>query len=119
MLEEKTLHEYTVLKFCLTGLHWLAMTIWISVKGTDFGTNCAERWLFRIVLGFIYIFVFLNLHDGPARSRMVPYFCLMLLENAALYAIWIVHSQHDSIVLTTAIPIVIFGGFFLGMYEGG
>ncbi|PVD23824.1 hypothetical protein C0Q70_17098 [Pomacea canaliculata] len=85
---------------------------WMHFKGTDFGTNCAERWLFRIVLGFIYIFVFLNLHDGPARSRMVPYFCLMLLENAALYAIWIVHSQHDSIGLTTAIPIVGFASQF-------
>lgn len=100
--------------FFLTGGHWLVMTVCIWLKGTDLGSGKAEQWLYRIISGFIYIFVFLNLHQGPTRARMAPYYCLIIVENAALYAVWLIYGVHDVEALTIMVPLVIFGGFFMG-----
>ncbi|KAK7485331.1 hypothetical protein BaRGS_00023430 [Batillaria attramentaria] len=100
---------------CLfAGLHWIAMTTCICITGTDFGSGKVERFLFRVVSGFIYIFVFLNLHDGPSRGRMGAYYCLMLLENAVLYAVWVIYGHNEIQVLNIAAPVIVFGGFLVG-----
>ena len=105
--------------FCsLLGMHWLIMTVWIWIKGTDFGKGAVEKGLFRFVLGFIYIFVYLNVHDGPARSRMTFYYCLLFLEDAALFAVWVVYGE-PLFSMKIGAAVLVFGGFLLGMFFVG
>ena len=99
---------------CLLGIHWLIMTIWIWIKGTDFGHGKVEKGLFRFVSGFIYIFVYLNVHDGPTRSRMTFYYCLLFLEDAVLFAVWIIYGK-PPLSMKIGAAVLVFGGFLLGM----
>ncbi|XP_070196574.1 XK-related protein 6-like, partial [Littorina saxatilis] len=98
-----------------SGIHWLIMTIWIWVKGTDFGKGRVEQCLFRMVSGFIYIFVYLNVHDGPTRSRMTFYYCLVFLENAVLFAVWVIFGV-PALDMKIGVASVVFGGFVLGRF---
>ncbi|XP_067679346.1 uncharacterized protein [Haliotis asinina] len=100
--------------FLAAGIHWVAMTIWISVKGTDFGDGVCERGLFQIVAGFMYIFCFLNLREGRSRYRMLVFYLVFFLENAALVAVWFTFKGTSS-VLDYVTPSVVFGGFLLGI----
>jgi hypothetical protein len=90
------------------------MTAWIWLKGTDFGQGRLERALFRLVSGFIYIFVYLNVHDGPTRGRMAFYYCVVFIENCVLFVLWFI--AHDTLQQgwTIGASLVIFGGFVVG-----
>ncbi|XP_071117324.1 uncharacterized protein [Haliotis cracherodii] len=100
--------------FLAAGIHWIAITIWISVKGTDFGDGICERGLFQIVAGFMYIFCFLNLREGRSRYRMLVFYLVFFLENATLVAVWFAYKETSS-VLDFVTPSVVFGGFVLGI----
>ncbi|XP_059140183.1 uncharacterized protein LOC131928244 [Physella acuta] len=95
------------------GVHWLVAFICISVRGTDFGTGCCETWLLRLACAFIYIFVFLNLNDGPSRWRIVAYYLLVLLENIGMVTIFLVLGNGADLILVACL--VVFAGFFLGI----
>ena len=100
-------------QFHLSGCHWLLAFLWISCRGTDFGSSFCERWLFRVVCGFIYIFVFLNLNDGKSRWRVLTYYCLVLAENAAMMAVFLL-TLDGAEELMISLCSVVFGGFVLG-----
>lgn len=104
-----------LMKFCISGAHWLIAFICISVRGTDFGTGCCETWLLRLACAFIYIFVFLNLNDGPSRWRIVAYYMLVLLENIGMVTVFLVLGNGVDLILIACL--VVFAGFFLGESE--
>ncbi|XP_035826442.1 XK-related protein 6 [Aplysia californica] len=93
------------------GFHWLIAFIWISVRGTDFGSSFCEKWLFRAVCGFIYIFVFLNLNDGKSRWRVSTYYTLVFLENAAMVVVFLTLGNGADLIVVTCLSV--FGGFVL------
>ncbi|KAG7260215.1 LOW QUALITY PROTEIN: hypothetical protein CRUP_033842 [Coryphaenoides rupestris] len=67
-------------------VHWCAMAFWVVHGGTDFciGRRCCSN----MVVGVVYIFCWFNVREGRTRLRMVAYYALVLLENAALSALW-------------------------------
>lgn len=92
------------------------MTAWITVQNTDFGDTACEKRIFNAVSGFIYIFCFLNLKDGPSRTRMAIYYIITLIENSVLVIFWFVYkSENSPSWLTITTPTVIYGGFVLGL----
>ena len=86
--------------------------MWIAIRGTDFGSTVCERWLFRFVCGFIYIFVFLNLNDGKSRWRVTTYYTLVFVENVAMVVVFLLMDTSEYGMIITG-PLV-FGGFILG-----
>ena len=93
------------------GCHWLYMCI--SCRSTDFGVSLCERWMYNVLRGFIHIFVFLNLKEGKSRWRMLGYFCLVLLQNAAMLYIFHLTKDVPQDVMISLCAVV-FGGFVLG-----
>ncbi|GFO37106.1 Xk-related protein [Plakobranchus ocellatus] len=104
------LHNWVL---AVMGAHWLIAFIWISVRGTDFGTDCCERWMFRLVCGFIYIFVFLNLNDGMSRWRVTAYYILVLLENTGMLVAYLVLKDNTSGIITACV--LVYGAYMLGL----
>ena len=98
--------------FFYVGSHWLIAFIWISIRGTDFGTDCCERWVFRLVCGFIYIFVFLNLNDGISRWRITAYYVLVLLENTGMVAVFVILGHTTGGILVAFA--LVYGAYMLG-----
>ncbi|RUS69149.1 hypothetical protein EGW08_023088 [Elysia chlorotica] len=104
------LHNWVL---AVMGGHWLIAFIWISIRGTDFGTDCCERWVFRLVCGFIYIFVFLNLNDGISRWRITAYYVLVLLENTAMLVVFVILGDStDGIIIAF---VLVYGAYMLGL----
>ncbi|KAL8598585.1 hypothetical protein ACOMHN_013468 [Nucella lapillus] len=99
---------------CLfVGVHWVLMTVCTSIKGTDFGQGKWEKVLFHIASGFMYVFIFQNIHEGPSRGRMVPYYGLVFVENGALFAVWLIFGT-PALGMKVAASVLVFGGFLLG-----
>ncbi|XP_061191359.1 uncharacterized protein LOC133199560 [Saccostrea echinata] len=97
------------------GIHWLVMTAWITLQNADFGDTACEKRIFNAVSGFIYIFCFLNLKDGPSRKRQTIYYIVTLMENSVLIILWFLYKPNTSpdwLSITT--PTVIYGGFVVG-----
>ncbi|GFR93485.1 XK-related protein [Elysia marginata] len=101
------------LVLAVMGGHWLIAFIWISIRGTDFGTDCCERWMFRVVCGFIYIFVFLNLNDGISRWRVTAYYVLVLLENTGMLVVYVILDGNVDGIVTAFV--FVYGSYMLGL----
>ncbi|XP_068070397.1 XK-related protein 5b isoform X1 [Danio rerio] len=81
MLFCSTFHWWT----CgVLGFHWLIMMFWQVSQQTDICINRGSWRLFNFILGALYIFIFVNVKDGPSRYRMTGFYLLMLLENTFL-----------------------------------
>lgn len=120
--ERKKCYDVHVLRFryiirsCLfTGVHWLLMTAWITFQNADFGDTACEKRIFNAVSGFVYIFCFLNLKDGPTRGRLTIYYIITLVENTILVILWFLFKPDTSPDwMNIATPTVIYGGFVVG-----
>lgn len=59
---------------CASGVHWLGTTFWMVSQQTDI-IRSTSRWrLFNLVLGAIYVFLFLNVKCGQSRCRMIGFY---------------------------------------------
>uniref|UniRef100_A0A3P9K4Z4 XK-related protein n=1 Tax=Oryzias latipes TaxID=8090 RepID=A0A3P9K4Z4_ORYLA len=97
-------------------LHWCIMTFWIVHCETDFCISKWEEIVFDMVVGIIYIFSWFNVKEGRTRCRLFIYYFVILVENAALSALWYLYR----IPKTTdafAVPAlcVIFSSFLTGV----
>uniref|UniRef100_G3TZI2 XK-related protein n=1 Tax=Loxodonta africana TaxID=9785 RepID=G3TZI2_LOXAF len=68
--------------------HWCIMTFWVIQGETDFCMSKWEEIIYNMVVGIIYIFCWFNVKEGRSRRRMTLYYCIVLLENAALTGFW-------------------------------
>lgn len=97
-------------------LHWCIMTFWIVHCETEFCVTKWEEIVFDMVVGIIYIFSWFNVKEGRTRCRLLIYYLVILLENAALSALWYLYR---SPVGTDAFAVpalcVIFSSFFTGI----
>ncbi|KAK2868660.1 hypothetical protein Q7C36_000531 [Tachysurus vachellii] len=97
-------------------LHWCIMTFWIVHCETEFCVTKWEEIVFDMVVGIIYIFSWFNVKEGHTRCRLFIYYLVILLENAALSALWYLYR---SPVGTDAFAVpalcVIFSSFLTGI----
>ncbi|KAJ8682749.1 hypothetical protein QAD02_018541 [Eretmocerus hayati] len=80
-------------------IHWLGMTLWIILESRGLITFCRnpkraphlpltimekiKSTLFSCVLGFVYIFIYLNPEDSGTYAKHLFYYSICLLENLA------------------------------------
>lgn len=97
------------------GLHWIATTLWIRYLKTTFcSDNRILKFMYPVVIGFIYIFCFFNVKDGSTRIRLVVFYFLMGVENFALMGAWLPYRHEYGVVFLAALGMV-FGGYFIGV----
>lgn len=56
------------------GFHWLTASFWLVSQQPDI---CTGPWCWRAfngILGFVHVFLFLNVKDGPSRFRMASFY---------------------------------------------
>ena len=96
--------------------HCILMCIWLSWHKTKFFTNSdVLEFFFYLALSFVYIFHFLNIHDGHTRLRYLFYYSLIFVENTALISVWYVSVSYH---MWLSLPILIYVnvGFFIGVF---
>ncbi|XP_029381429.1 XK-related protein 4 [Echeneis naucrates] len=97
-------------------LHWCIMTFWIVHCETDFCISKWEEIVFDMVVGIIYIFSWFNVKEGRTRCRLFIYYLVILVENAALSALWYLYrSPHTTDAFAVPALCVIFSSFFTGV----
>nr|XP_045013323.1 XK-related protein 7 [Jaculus jaculus] len=96
--------------------HWCVMTFWVIQGETDFCMSKWEEIIYNMVVGIIYIFCWFNVKEGRSRHRMTLYYCIVLLENAALTGFWY-SSRHFSTDFSSLILVcVVASSFALGIF---
>ncbi|XP_054624160.1 XK-related protein 4 [Dunckerocampus dactyliophorus] len=97
-------------------LHWCIMTFWIVHCETDFCISKWEEIVFDMVVGIIYIFSWFNVKEGRTRCRLFIYYLVILVENAALSALWYIYrSPHPTDSFAVPALCVIFSSFLTGV----
>ncbi|KAI3375416.1 hypothetical protein L3Q82_021904 [Scortum barcoo] len=97
-------------------LHWCIMTFWIVHCETDFCISKWEEIVFDMVVGIIYIFSWFNVKEGRTRCRLFVYYLVILVENAALSALWYLYrSPHNTDAFAVPALCVIFSCFLTGV----
>ncbi|XP_052106330.1 uncharacterized protein LOC127738891 [Mytilus californianus] len=97
------------------GIHWIFMTFWITMQNAEYGDTACEKRLFNSISGFIYIFCFLNLKEGPSKSRMAAFYCFILAENALMMLLWFIYKPENTPAWLEITSLsLVFGGFVLG-----
>ncbi|CAK6977660.1 XK-related protein 4 [Scomber scombrus] len=97
-------------------LHWCIMTFWIVHCETDFCISKWEEIVFDMVVGIIYIFSWFNVKEGRTRCRLFIYYLVILVENAALSALWYLYrTPHTTDSFAVPALCVIFSSFLTGV----
>ncbi|XP_026169088.1 XK-related protein 4 [Mastacembelus armatus] len=97
-------------------LHWCIMTFWIVHCETDFCISKWEEIVFDMVVGIIYIFSWFNVKEGRTRCRLFIYYLVILVENAALSALWYLYRlPHTTDAFAVPALCVIFSSFLTGV----
>lgn len=111
-----TLYGYWVLLVIL--LHWVSMFLWLmSPKNVFYGENMAfyRKMMMSFLIGFCYIFCYINLQETSSRHKVITFYVTMLLENTLLISVWL-GSLHASPWYRDGIIALIFISFFLGIF---
>merc|ERR1719270_684761 len=72
----------------LCAAHWIIMASWIIFQRTAACNTKCEEFLFALVLGVIYIFMFFNAKEEKTRYKYLLYYTFCLVENTAIITIW-------------------------------
>ncbi|EHB11716.1 XK-related protein 7, partial [Heterocephalus glaber] len=94
--------------------HWCVMTFWVIQGETDFCMSKWEEIIYNMVVGIIYIFCWFNVKEGRSRRRMTLYYCIILLENAALTGFW--YSSHNFDFHSLILVCMVASSFALGIF---
>jgi len=73
--------------------HWVVMASWVVWQRTAACNTRCEEFLFALVLGMIYIFMFFNAKEERTRFKYMLYYTFCLLENSAIIAIWFLSDK--------------------------
>jgi len=76
----------------LCAAHWLVMASWVIFQRTTACNTQCEEFLFALVLGVIYIFMFFNAKEERTRYKYVLYYGFSFLENTAIILVWFFHT---------------------------
>lgn len=109
-------YYFSLTTIFISGLHWIAMTVWIIIQDTNFCPNKLEETLYNVVMGFVYCFCYINLREGHTRYRLMIYYTLMITQNFGslfLYVL-ITDSEKQTKLWSVTSTICIITGTFLG-----
>ncbi|XP_074085004.1 XK-related protein 7 [Macrotis lagotis] len=96
--------------------HWCVMTFWVIQGETDFCMSKWEEIIYNMVVGIIYIFCWFNVKEGPSRCRMSIYYCIVLVENAALTGFWYYNHNFPTDFSALIMVCVVAASFALGIF---
>ncbi|XP_004698275.1 XK-related protein 7, partial [Echinops telfairi] len=96
--------------------HWCIMTFWVIQGETDFCMSKWEEIIYNMVVGIIYIFCWFNVKEGRSRRRMTLYYCIVLLENAALTGCWYFSRNFATDFRSLILVCVVASSFALGIF---
>ncbi|XP_077625507.1 XK-related protein 7 [Crocuta crocuta] len=96
--------------------HWCVMTFWVIQGETDFCMSKWEEIIYNMVVGIIYIFCWFNVKEGRSRRRMTLYYCIVLLENAALTGFWYSSRNFSTDFHSLILVCVVASSFALGIF---
>lgn len=96
--------------------HWCVMTFWVIQGETDFCMSKWEEIIYNMVVGIIYIFCWFNVKEGRSRRRVALYYCIVLLENAALTGFWYSSRNFSTDFHSLILVCVVASSFALGVF---
>ncbi|XP_006860766.1 PREDICTED: XK-related protein 7 [Chrysochloris asiatica] len=96
--------------------HWCIMTFWVIQGETDFCMSKWEEIIYNMVVGIIYIFCWFNVKEGRSRRRMTLYYCIVMLENAALTGFWYSSRNFATDFRSLILVCVVASSFALGIF---
>ncbi|CAH6777069.1 Xkr7 [Phodopus roborovskii] len=96
--------------------HWCIMTFWVIQGETDFCMSKWEEIIYNMVVGIIYIFCWFNVKEGRSRRRVTLYYCIVLLENAALTGFWYSSRNFSTDFYSLILVCVVASSFALGIF---
>jgi len=99
----------------LCAAHWIIMASWIIFQRTAACNTKCEEFLFALVLGVIYIFMFFNAKEEKTRYKYLLYYTFCLIENTAIITIWFV-SPSTSLTSWYVFPAMV--GHYLAFFAG-
>jgi len=76
----------------LCAAHWLVMASWVIFQRTTACNTQCEEFLFALVLGVIYIFMFFNAKEERTRYKYLLYYGFSFVENTAIILVWFFHT---------------------------
>jgi len=91
--------------FVFIGLHWLLMSLWIFMMGTNYcgsGENRRRPFaeiLYNLVMGFVCIFDYINLKEGPTRLKYFFYYTVLTMEAGILMTVWYIKILEKNVEL--------------------
>lgn len=112
-------------------LHWLSMLTWLMLTPDGLFHSGERLPIFRktflaSLLAFVYIFVYVNLHEINHRQKMVIFYTVMFLENSLLIGVWAVgvnrtdihldHRPRPTVLILTLLALFFGGICFMGLY---
>jgi len=99
----------------LCAAHWIVMASWVISQRTAACNTKGEEFLFALVLGVIYIFMFFNAKEERTRYKYLLYYSFCLVENSAIICIWFL-SPSTSLANWYVFPAMV--GHYLAFFAG-
>jgi len=99
----------------LCAAHWIVMASWVVTQRTAACNTRCEEFLFALVLGAIYIFMFFNAKEERTRYKYLLYYTFCLIENSAIICIWF---MSPSTVVTNWYVFPAMIGHYLSFFAG-
>jgi len=99
----------------LCAAHWIVMASWVISQRTAACNTKGEEFLFALVLGVIYIFMFFNAKEERTRYKYLLYYSFCLVENSAIICIWFL-SPSTSLASWYVFPAMV--GHYLAFFAG-
>jgi len=76
--------------------HWVVMSVWVLWQRTTACNTQCEEFLFALVLGVIYIFMFFNAKEEKTRYKYLLYYSFSFVENTAIILVWFFSTTPSS-----------------------
>ena len=83
----------------------------------NFSSNWCEDKLYSCVVGFIYIFCFLNVQEGRTRWRMFFFYALQMFENTLIIITWMLVDNSLEYIYQWMFTAIVYIGFLGGESE--
>ena len=115
---------YTYWVFLVVILHWITMMLWVLSRYAAFYKTKTERLSrlqevgLSVFVSYIHIFCYVNLEEQSTKLKIVTFYCIMLVENILLIALWTLGEQYTNGLSgwhRDRIFIAVFSSFFLGL----
>jgi len=100
----------------LCAAHWIIMASWIIFQRTAACNTKCEEFLFALVLGVIYIFMFFNAKEEKTRYKYLLYYTFCLVENTAIISIWFLSLSSTNLGSWYVFPAMM--GHYLAFFAG-